>query len=240
MTRGRAGAFVLAVLLAVCVTATIRRAAAQPSTSRPTGRRTHVEGVAAFVGGASPGAGTVAILISDVELNARIRLSGEANELPVGPLPAPLLAASLDELVGEALIAREADRLRAARPDDAAVARERARLEERAGGATRLEALLRGIGARVEEVEELARRRAYVDAFLRANLEGSTVVSDAQIQRVYEEGEHPFVERPLEEVREVLRAWLAQQLLRRDVQRWIEVLRSRTEVRTLAPWAEAE
>lgn len=204
---------------------------------RPLGRRTRVEGVAALVGGSSVGAGTRAILVSDVELSARIRLSGQAARLPIGPIPEALLAATLDELIGNALIAREADRLRAGDPEEAAIARERTRLETLAGGAPRLGALLEAIGASDAEVDELARQRAYVDAFLRANLEGSTVVSDAQIQRVYEEGEHPFVGRPLEEVREVLVAWIAQQVLQRDVQRWIEVLRNRTEVRRLARWA---
>lgn len=204
---------------------------------RSIGRRTRVEGVAALVGGSSVGAGTRAILISDVELSARIRLSGQAARLPIGPIPEPLLAATLEELIGNALIAREADRLRAGDPEDAAVARERARLVTLAGGAPRLGALLDAIGASDEEVDELARQRAYVDAFLRANLEGSTVVSDAQVQRVYDEEQHPFVGRPLEDVREVLRAWIAQGVLQRDVQRWIEVLRNRTEVRRLARWA---
>jgi hypothetical protein len=78
-----------------------------------------------------------------------------------------------------------------------------------------------------------------VSAFLRANLEGATVVSDAQIERVYEGGAHPFVDRPLEDVREPLRVWIAQRVLRRDVRRWIEVLRSRTTVRLVAEWRRA-
>jgi hypothetical protein len=75
---------------------------------------------------------------------------------------------------------------------------------------------------------------------LRANLEGSTVVSDAQLARVYESGEHPFGDRPLPEVREPLRAWIAQAVLRRDVRRWIEVLRRRTAVRVVAEWPRGE
>ncbi len=199
-----------------------------------------VEGVAAIVGGTTPGAGATVIYRSDAVLRARIALAGHSERLPTGPIPEPLLAAALDELVGEVLIEREADRLRAARPDDAEVARERDRIAQQAGGPERLDALLRAVGAGDDEVDAAARRRAYVDAFLRANLEGSTVVSDAQLARVYESERHPFAGRPLEEVRDLLRAWIAQQALQRDVRRWIEVLRRRTTVRIVAPWRRGE
>lgn len=195
-----------------------------------------VEGVAALVGGTTPSAGTLAVLRSDVTLRARIAVSARSARLPVGPLPRQLLAAVLDEIIGEVLIAREADRLRAARPSDEEVAAQRERIEEQAGGADRLAALLRAVDATPAEIDAIARRRAYVDAFLRANLEGSTVISDAQVQRAYEAGEHPFVGHELEEVREALRAWVAAQVLQRDVRRWIEVLRSRTTVRVIAEW----
>lgn len=198
-----------------------------------------VEGVAALVGGTSPGTGTTVILRTDVVLLARIALAGQSEPLPVGRVPAPLLAAALDELIGEVLIEREAERLRAARPSDVEIARERARLEEQAGGAERLAALLQAVGASSEEIDAVALRRAHVSAFLRANLEGSTVVSDAQLARAHESADHPFQGRALDEVREPLRAWLAQRALRRDVRRWIEVLRRRTPVRVVAEWERA-
>ena len=196
-----------------------------------------VEGVAALVGGSTPGPGTVAILRSDVTLRARIAIAGASERAPSNTaLPEPLLAAALDELIGEVLIAREADRLRAAQPSAEELARERERLEAQAGGAERLSAVLAAASAGAPELEAIARRRAYVAAFLHANLEGGTAVSDAQLARVYESGEHPFVGRPLEEVSEPLRALIAQSALRRDVRRWIEVLRRRTPVRVIAEW----
>lgn len=193
------------------------------------GHRVRAEGVAAFIGVAASGSGTVVVLRSDVELRARMRLAARSDRLPTGPLPEPLLAAALEEIIGEVLIAREADRLRAARPRDADVARERARLEE-------LASVSRYLGVEANEIDEIARRRAYVEAFLVANIEGAGDLSDAQLRRAYDAGGHPFAGRPLEDVREVLRAWLDQRRLQRDVARWIEVLRSRTEVRVLAEW----
>jgi hypothetical protein len=194
------------------------------------------EGVAALVGGPSARPGVAVILRSDIYLRARITLSRESSEPPTGPLPSPLLAAALEEVIGEVLIEREADRLRAARPSEAEIDRERRRLERQAGGAERLEALLAAEAIAREEIEAIARRRAYAGAFLRANLEGNATVSDAQVERVYESGAHPFAGRPIDDVREPLRLWIAQRVLRRDVRRWIEVLRSRTTVRVVAPW----
>lgn len=200
-------------------------------------RGVRVDGIAAVVGGSAPGPGVDVILRSDVELRARIALSGQSHR-SVGfvALPDGLLAATLDELVGQVLIAREAERVRVATPTDADVSREVRRLEEEAGGASRLADLLSLLGASQAEVEKLARRRALVASFLQANLEGTTVITDAQVERVYEEGEHPFTDRPLEEVRDDLRAWLARIALDRAVGRWVSVLRARTPVQLLVHW----
>ncbi|MCB9597766.1 MAG: hypothetical protein H6719_33925 [Sandaracinaceae bacterium] len=219
----------MAVLLLALVAPS--RAAAQVP-----GSRTRVEGIAAWVGGVGR-TGASPILRSDVVLRARMRLGGQTGRVEMGPLPPALLRAALDELIGEVLIEREADRLRATRPSDAEVLEERARIDREAGGATVLNELLRRLAAAPEEIDAVARRRAYVDAFLRANLEGNTEITDTQVDRAFEAGDHPFVGRDLEAVREVLRAWLQQRLLARDVARWIEVLRSRTTVRVLAEWA---
>jgi len=196
-----------------------------------------VDGVAAVVGGSAPGPGVDVILRSDVELRARMALGGQEGEpLPARSLPPDLLSATLDQLIGELLIAREAERVRVSTPDERDLAREMARFEEEAGGADRLAALLERLGASRGEVEAMARRRALVAAFLQANLEGTTVVTDAELDRAYETGEHPFTDRPIEEVRGDLRAWLSRRALDRAVRRWVSVLRARTTVRVLVRW----
>lgn len=176
------------------------------------------------------------ILRSDVDLRARMRLAGKTQALALGPLPEALLAATLDEIIGEMLVSREADRLRAPDPPESAVRLERRRLERQSGGAARLARLVRALDADPNEVDEQARRRAYVAAFLQANLEQNVVVTEAQIDAAYEAGEHPFVGRPLSEVREVMRVWLSRRALERDMARWIEVLRARSSVHILASW----
>ncbi|MBX3272516.1 MAG: hypothetical protein KF729_19815 [Sandaracinaceae bacterium] len=210
-------------------------ALAAPVSAQVPGARARVEGVAAWVG-PSGRPGSVAILRSDVVLRARMRLAGGTGRVRITPLPPPLLAATLDELVGEVLIAREADRLRAARPSEADVARERDRLASDSGGAEVLAELVARLGVDAEELDAIARRRAYVDAFLRANLEGSTELTETELERAHAAPDHPFAGRPLDEVREPFRVWLQQRALAREVARWIEVLRGRTSVRVLAEW----
>jgi hypothetical protein len=196
-----------------------------------------VDGIVAIVGGHTPSSSTDVVLRSDVELRARLHLAAAGAELPVGPLPPDLLAAVLDEIVNELLIRREASRLHAAEPSPAQVARQRQEIARSVGGEERLRRLCQALAVDLDEIDALAARRAYVDAFLRANLEGSTWISDAQVEQVYESGDHPFTGMPLDQIREPLRAWLAQAALERDVARWVEVLRSRTPVRVVVRFA---
>jgi len=197
------------------------------------------EGIAALIGGATPGPGVDLVMVSDVDLRARIALSGELRRpAATVPVPARLMSATLDQIVGEALIAREAERVRVEPPNEAEMAVERARLEQEAGGAQTLSDLLRRVGATRREVDAIARRRALVSAFLQANLEGMAVVTDAEVERVFADGEHPFEDQPLDDVRPQLRALIARQAVDRAVRRWVSVLRARTEVTLLVEYAE--
>jgi hypothetical protein len=198
------------------------------------------EGIAAIVGAPTPRSGAQVLLLSDVELRARMRLAGQMQgPIVLSPLPTSLLAATLDELLGEALIAREAERVQLASPTERDLREERRRLEALAGGAARLRELRNALSVSDEEIAAIVRRRATVKVFLEANLQGAATIDDAEIERVYESGDHPFQGQSLEDVREPMRVWLARRALDRSVRRWVEVLRARTVVRVLAPYAEA-
>ncbi|MCA9532402.1 MAG: hypothetical protein KC593_01940 [Myxococcales bacterium] len=189
-----------------------------------------VEGIAAVVG--EIGADQTIILLSDVDLRARMHLAGrsEGDALPLGPLPRDLMIATLDELVGETLIAMEAARVQIGDPSERDIARERARLATLAGGPARLSELLAALGVDPSEVELAALRRASVAVFLVANLDAS-VPSDPEVERVYDTGRHPFADLPLEDARELLRAYLMQSRLETAVARWVTTLRQRVSVR---------
>lgn len=220
-----------ALLAAAAALPSLRTAGAQAPRAQP------IDGIVAIVGGHTPSSHTDVVLRSDVELRARLALAARTSEVPTGALPEALLAAALEQIVGELLIAREARRLHAPEPTPAQIARQREELARSVGGEARLRALLDALSVDPAEIDAIASRRALVDAFLRANLEGGTAISDGEVEQAHASGDHPFAGRPLDEVREPLRAWLAAAALERDVRRWIEVLRGRTPVRMLGAFA---
>jgi hypothetical protein len=227
--RRRVAALALTVALAFALPGA--RALAQASAHR-------VDGVAAVVG--EIGAAQTLILRSDVDLRARMHLAGSVDDdaLPLGPLPRDLLRATLDELVGETLIAMEAARVQIGAATERDIARERARLATLAGGPTRLRALLAALGADMAEVDQAAARRASVAVFLVANLDAS-VPSDAEVERVYASGNHPFADLALDDVREPLRAYVMQSKLETAVARWVSTLRGRVSVHVHPDFAPA-
>jgi len=191
-----------------------------------------LDGLAAVVGGTAPGPGVDTILLSDVELRARIAWSGRSMDDPaLAVLPSSLLKAALQEIIGEHLIAREARRVQASTPSATDVDRERRRLLRSAGGAERMQALLTALSAGADELDAIARRRALVGAFLSANLEGVTVVTDAELERAYEREKDAFAGRDRAAVLAELRSRLAREALDRTIERWVAVLSSRTPVR---------
>jgi len=209
-----------------------------------------LDGLAAVVGGEGPGAGVDVILRSDVQLRARIALAGRLRgALPTGAIPPGLLNATLEEIVGEHLIAREARRVQAASPSRADVSREYRRLVRSAGGRARMKALLSALSARPRELDEVAERRALVAAFLSANLEGATAVSASEVERAYaawqaeQAKQGPSVTETEAAspaaVRARLRARLSKEALTRTIQRWVRVLRARMPVRVYARFGDA-
>lgn len=177
------------------------------------------------------------VLESDVELRALMRRLWirDARGLHA-PLTAEERQGALEELLGELLVEREAARVGVTAPGAADVERERTRLRTSLGGDDAFGALTRRFRLAPAEVQTMVTRRALVAAFLRANLEGATEVSDAEVQRVYGSAEHPFGSAPLEQVRDVLRAWLQQRAIDRAVARWVNVLETRLRVQVFAPY----
>lgn len=195
-----------------------------------------VEGVAVRVGERGTAA-PVVLLLSDVELRARLRLAGESRgPLPLGELPAELLRSTLDELVGEALISREGERVQLPEPSDSAVRREVRRLQNLGGGAERTSALLDALGASSDELRASARRRAQASIFLESNLQADAAVDDLELERVYESGEHPFIGQELDDVREAMRVWLLRSRIAGAVERWVAALSARETVVYFAPY----
>lgn len=194
-----------------------------------------VDGLAAVLGDPSALEEPRAVLRSDVELRARLSLLGrDANRALFGELPGSLLRATLDQLLGEQLIALEAERVQIAKPKPGEVAAELAAIEREAGGRRAIMQLLARLDASHVELEAMAERRALIGAFLRANLEGVNVVSEREIdERMRADGARLEGQTPAA-ARELIRAVLAREALARNIEHWVRVLRARTRVRVFA------
>jgi hypothetical protein len=181
----RTGAAVAGWLAAVgCWLAAIGSGSAQPPAGGDGPVLVSIDGVAAVVGGSEPGDPARTILRSDVELRARMSLlRHDVQRAILGELPSSLLSATLDELLGEQLIAAEAERVQIQPPRPNEIAFERQTIERDSGGRRAVLQLLQRLDASERELIEMARRRALIGAFLRANLEGVTVVTEAEIDQ---------------------------------------------------------
>jgi hypothetical protein len=201
------------------------------------GEATLVDGLAAVLGGADPLDPPRPILRSDVELRARLALLGrDAERALYATLPSALLQATLDELIGQHLIAIEAERVQIPAPRPADIARELENLEREAGGPAALSRLLSHLDATRQDLESMALRRALVSAFLRANLEGVTVVTEPEVEDRLRAEPDRFVSETPEGARAEVRALLAREALARNIEHWVRVLRARTRVRVFAAY----
>ena len=210
-------------------------AAALSAQSLAPGSLVRVDGLAAVVGGAEQGDPERIILRSDVELRARLLLLKHDPERGLfGELPASLLSATLEELIGEQLIAAEAERVQIAAPRGSEIAREREAMEREAGGHRLVAQLFGRLDASASELDDMARRRAVVGAFLRANLEGASMVSEAEIDARLRADAAKYAGVDPAQARAVVRAAIAKLALARNVERWVRMLRARTRVRVFA------
>lgn len=218
--------------MGACILAPLAASAVRPSEACAQERP--LEALVAVVGAETPSAGADLVLLSDVELVAALALA-RGGDPSTRATPA-LLQAALDQIVGEILIRRESARLGATEPTVEEIARQREAIARSVGGEPALAAVLARLSASPEEIEVLARRRAHVERFLGANLEGASAVTEADLEEAYAEAAHPFAGRPLDEVRDALRAWLHVTLLDAYVARWLGTLRRRTTVHVLRPF----
>lgn len=187
------------------------------------------DAVVALVGGEALVPGVDMILESDVRFRARLHLArAESRSVTIS---VELYRSTLDELIAEHLLAREAVRVDVRLPNAADELAVRRNLEAEAGGAEAFESLCEALGVDADELASIVRRRALADSFLRSNLAGTTTVSPGEITALIDSREHPFVDLPLEEQRVALRTWLSQRNVERAVARWVTVLRARNSVR---------
>jgi hypothetical protein len=140
-----------------------------------------IDRIVAVVGARSPGPGAKIVLMSDVDFRSRLALLAEGDpDALTRALPESLRDAVLQQMLGELMLATEAERLSMATPLEHELSAERARLAASVGGPAALADAARVLGVDAAELESLVVLRATVAAFLEANLE-RLVISDAEV-----------------------------------------------------------
>lgn len=172
------------------------------------------------------------VTASEVEVAARLALV-ERRSAGGGSVTEGLRRAVLEQLVAEVLVFREAERLALAETSPEDVRRGRAALAERVGGEDALARFAEDVDLAPSEIDLLVSRRAVVERFVQTNLRAGIEVSNEEIEREYAAGEHPFVGRPLADVRDALRAWMLETRFRAALDRWVRALRGRGRVRVI-------
>jgi hypothetical protein len=184
--------------------------------------------IVAVVGARSPGPSVHLVLASDVALRARLALLSEADpDALTRPLPESLRAAVLSQILGELMLAAEAERLSMAAPTATELSAERARLTASVGGEAVLMQALGVLQIPAEELGAVVILRATVAGFLDANLERITVTEadvDAALAAI-PAGESVS--------RGVMRVRLRQQRVEDAVASWVGTLAQRVPHRVL-------
>jgi hypothetical protein len=196
-----------------------------------------VDRVVAIVGAAGD-RGAELHIVTLVELNLEARLvvaerTAALNSALNVEITPGLQESVLRGIINELLMVAEAQRLELAalRPDE--IAEERAALANRLGGPAGLALFEQLTGAPTELINAIVQRRVVARRFIQRNIRSVTPVSAADVETLYRSGDHPFRDRPLEEVRSSLEAILVAQQRQERLTEWLAEARRRSRVRIL-------
>lgn len=130
----------------------------------------------------------VFVLASDVSLTLRYELVARGAPSPLTvPVDVSVSRAILEQVIGERLLERQAERAADPPPSVEEIAEERARMLGRLGSIGGVVPLVRAVGLRPSDFEALVRRRVVVSRYLQRHLARSVEPSEAELRAAYEE-----------------------------------------------------
>jgi len=171
----------------------------------------------------------------ELEIEARLLLAERTRSLDsaLRHLDARFLNTVQETIVNQLLIVGEATRLQLVEVDEEEIIAEREALEQRLGGADAIERFCSLTHATSELVEEIIRRRVVARLFIQNNVQLSFSVTENELMEVHRDGAHPFDDRPLEEIRGQLEAFILARRQRQRLQEWLDDARERSRIRVL-------
>jgi len=187
------------------------------SASSTTVRAEIIDRILAVVNGAL-------IMQSDVTLAVRLGLATASDAVAV----------PLDALIERRLVLEEVDRYAPPEPAQAEVDRRLADVRDRAGSA--FDAILRDSGISVDQLRRQVRDDLRIDAYLLQRF-GGVQPSEDEVQQYYREHQPTFTRngavRPIDEVRDLVRAELIANQRAGMIKDWITGLRRRATINVL-------
>jgi len=167
------------------------------------------------------------IMQSDVKIAVRLGLAPQSTAPDAVAVP-------LDALIERRLVLEEVDRYAPPEPAETDVDRRLAEVRNRAGSA--FDSILRDSGISVEQLRRQMRDDLRIDAYLVQRF-GGMQPSEDEIQRYYRDHQPAFTRngavRPLDEVRDVVRAELIANQRAGMIKDWIAGLRRRATINVL-------
>jgi hypothetical protein len=167
------------------------------------------------------------IMQSDVKIAVRLGLAPQSTAPDAVAVP-------LDALIERRLVLEEVDRYAPPEPAETDIDRRLAEVRNRAGSA--FDSILRDSGISVEQLRRQMRDDLRIDAYLVQRF-GGMQPSEDEIQRYYRDHQPAFTRngavRPLDEVRDVVRAELIANQRAGMIKDWIAGLRRRATINVL-------
>jgi hypothetical protein len=207
----------------------------------PSGEGRVVEEVVAVIraAGGEPRVVTLTKLTEEARI---VMISRGATEAASRPLDGPALKATLDWYVDQMLLSEEAARLDVFEVDRGEARAELDRFRKRFARPEEYAAFLAESDISEEDVLAALRRMLRVQRYLDSRMATAARarVSDAEVEAAWRERKAEFGGLPLAQVRDAVRARLAEERLRTEVKALLSDLRRRSEVRVLATFGAGE
>ena len=219
----------------------IRLLVALAALASPPGEGQVVEEVVAVIraAGGEPRVVTLTKLTEEARI---VMISRGATEAASRPLDGPALKATLDWYVDQTLLSAEAARLDVFEVERGEARAELDRFQKRFARPEEYAAFLSQNDISEEDVLAVLQRMLRVQRYLdsRVATAARARVSDAEVEAAWRERKAEFGGLPLAQVRDAVRARLAEERVRADVKVLLSDLRRRSEVRVLAAFGAGE
>lgn len=181
------------------------------------------------------------ILLSDLEIEARVALiqQGGTAAADVEDLGRETLARTLDHVINQRLVQREADRLQVLRLEDDARRQAYEDFVRRLGGEISFQAFLARHEIGAPQIVSILERDLRVTQFLANKVGLGARVAEAEVRDYFDAHPERFGGSEFSAVRAVIAATLTRERVMSLTRQFLDDLRARAELRILTPFSAA-